>query len=286
MDYPLHPDKWREVSVTGPESFLGSALKMGWDPGPAPIATVFTYDPTLTAHVRAQSDRFRAAPNLAGNGSSFAVGPSAAPIWLSCTGVGPSACTMELENLEFLGCRRFVSIGIAGALDPALHIGDLVLLTKALRDDGLSQHYLEPARYATPSESLTARLRGALRASGQEFVEGSTWTTPTPNRATATEVATYRGEGVRTVEMEAAALFAVGEARAVEVASAVVVSDEVTPNGMRSDYMSALPRLLQLLETVLEMLSAGDEIETDQTNSSRTIGALSPERGPSFRMRR
>jgi uridine phosphorylase len=257
MDYPLHPDKWRDPSVSGPASFLGSALKMGWDPGPVPIATVFTYDPTLTAHVRAQGDRFRAAPNLAGNGSSFAIGPPEAPVWLSCTGVGPAACSMEMENLEFLGCRRFVSIGIAGSLDPTLQIGDLVLLTSAVRDDGLSQHYLEPARYATPSAALTARLRDALTAAGETFVEGSTWTTPTPNRATAPEIETFRAEGVRTVEMEAAALFAVGEAVGVEVASAVVVSDEVTPDGMRSDYMNALPRLLQLLETVLEMLQAG-----------------------------
>lgn len=254
MSYPLHPEKWREPSVAGPESFLGSALKMGWDPGPIPVATVFTYDPSLTAHVRSQSDRFRPAPNLAGNGTSFAVGPVDAPIWLSCTGVGPSACTMELENLEFLGCRRFISIGIAGCLDASLRVGDLVLLTSALRDDGLSQHYLAPARYATPSAALTDRLRDALVAAGEDFVEGSTWTTPTPNRATAREVADFRAEGVRTVEMEAAALFAVAEARAVEVASAVVVSDEVTPDGMHSDYLKALPRLLALLETVLAML--------------------------------
>jgi uridine phosphorylase len=258
MEYPLQPEKWREPSVAGPESFLGSALKMGWDPGPIPVATVFTYDPTLTAHVRAQTDRFRPAPNLAGNGSSFALGDAAAPIWLSCTGVGPSACSMELENLEYLGCRRFFSIGIAGSIDTSLHVGDLVLLTSALRDDGLSQHYLAPARYSTPSSALTERLRAALGAAGEEFVEGSTWTTPTPNRATASEVAAYRAEGVRTVEMEAAALFAVGEARSVEVASAVVVSDEVTPDGMHSDYMNALPRLLRLLEIVLETSAQND----------------------------
>lgn len=70
-------------------------------------------------------------------------------------------------------------------------------------------------------------------------------------------MATFRAEGVRTVEMEAAALFAVAEARRVEVASAVVVSDEVTPDGMHSDYMRALPRLLRLLEIVFELLGAG-----------------------------
>ena len=255
MQYPLSPEKWRDPSVSGPESFLGSALQLGWDPGPAPVATVFTYDPMLTAHLRTQPHRFADAPNLAGNGASFSTGPVDAPIWVSCTGVGPSACTMELENLRFLGCTQFLSIGIAGALDPSLKIGDLVLLTSALRDDGLSQHYLEPDRFAKPSVPLTARLRARLLAEGVPFVEGATWTTPTPNRSTAAEIATYRAEGIRTVEMEAAALFAVGEALDVQVASAVVVSDEVTPNGVRLDYMKALPRLLQLLETVLATLA-------------------------------
>jgi uridine phosphorylase len=255
MSYPLHPDKWRDPSVSGPESFLGPALQSGWDPGPVPVATVFTYDPMLTAHVRAQPHRFTDAINLAGNGASFATGPATAPVWVSCTGVGPSPCTMELENLRFLGCSRFVSIGIAGALDPALRVGDLVLLTSALRDDGLSQHYLEAGRFATPSAALTAQLGSALTAAGETFVEGATWTTPTPNRSTAAEVAAYRADGIRTGEMEAAALFAVGEALDVEVASAVVVSDEVTPDGVRLDYMQALPRLIRLLETVLEMLA-------------------------------
>ncbi|MDQ1385884.1 MAG: uridine phosphorylase [Actinomycetota bacterium] len=259
MQYPLTPGKWREASVTGPESFIGAALKAGWDPGPVPVATVFTYDPTLTAHLRSQPDRFSDAPNLAGNGASFATGPTRAPIWVSCTGVGPAACTMELENLRFLGCRRFVSIGIAGSLDPALRVGDLVLLTSALRDDGLSQHYLEPARYSSPSASLTDRLRSALNAAGETFVEGSTWTSPTPNRSTAREIADYRAEGILTVEMEAAALFAVGEALDVEVASAVVVSDEVAPDGMHSDYMRSIPRLFALLETVLRMLAAAPQ---------------------------
>ena len=53
--------------------------------------------------------------------------------------------------------------------------------------------------------------------------------------------------------MEAAALFAVGQALDVEVASAVVISDSVTPDESVSGYMDALPRLLRLLDIVLAM---------------------------------
>jgi uridine phosphorylase len=257
MTYPLTADKWKDASASGPQHFMGPAIAAGWDP-PRPRACIFTYDPTLTAHVRRQTDRFREATNLGGNGAAFVTGPGDALTMISCAGVGPAHCTMELENLHYLGCNTFVSIGIAGALDPTLRIGDLVLLTSALRDDGLSHHYLEPARYATPSESLTNDLRDALRESGTSFVEGATWTTPTPNRHTSREIAEYTAEGVKTVEMEAAALFAVGEALKVDVASAVVVSDEVRPDGVRMDYMQAIPNLLALLDLVTRQGRARD----------------------------
>jgi uridine phosphorylase len=251
MTYPLTPDKWQDASASGPQHFMGPALAAGWDP-PRPRAVIFTYDPTLTTHVRRQSDRFTEAANVGGNGAAFMTGN----VMISCAGVGPAHCTMELENLHYLGCDRFFSIGIAGALDPALRIGDVVLLTGALRDDGLSHHYLEPARYAHPSLSLTEELRGALAGAGTSFVEGATWTTPTPNRHTSREIETYTAEGVKTVEMEAAALFAVGQALPVDVASAVVVSDEVRPDGVHMDYMRALPVLLELLETTLTLAAS------------------------------
>jgi nucleoside phosphorylase len=256
MPYPQTPDKWRDQSLSGPDDFIGWAVRSGFDPGPAPTAVVFTYDPMLTAHLRSQPERFSDAPNLAGNGTSFATGPDHARVWVSCTGVGPSPCTMELENLHYLGCRQFLSIGIAGGINPSLSAGDLVLLTSALRDDGLSQHYLPDARYATPSESLTKRLRDALTGHGETLVEGATWTQPTPNRTTAREFETYRDEGILTCEMEAAALFAIGEALDVDVASAVVVSDLVGPEKTEVQYLTALPVLLRLLDHVLEMLVA------------------------------
>jgi hypothetical protein len=45
----------------------------------------------------------------------------------------------------------------------------------------------------------------------------------------------------------------VGQALPVDVASAVVVSDEVRPDGVHMDYMRALPVLLELLETTLTL---------------------------------
>ena len=60
------------------------------------------------------------------------------------------------------------------------------------------------------------------------FTSGTSWSIDTPYRETVSEARRYRHQGVLTVEMEAAALFAVGKHRKAEVASLFSVSDSLT----------------------------------------------------------
>ncbi|TMC47210.1 MAG: purine phosphorylase [Chloroflexi bacterium] len=140
-------------------------------------------------------------------------------------GIGSPVAAMALEDLIALGTRQYLNIGVAGGIQPALRIGDVTLCTGAVRDEGVSHHYLPPARYVEPSPALTARLRTALTRRSAPLVEGPTWTIDAPFRETVEELRQYRAEGVLTVEMEAAALFAVAQVRKVEIASAFVISD-------------------------------------------------------------
>jgi uridine phosphorylase len=142
-------------------------------------------------------------------------------------GIGAPVAALVLEELATLGVQRFINVGIAGALPSELKFGDLVLCTAALRDEGLSHHYLPPERYANPSALLTARLRGVLVERGAKFHEGPAWTVDAIFRETLDEAVAYRDEGVLCVEMEASALFVVGIVRNVEVASLVTISDHL-----------------------------------------------------------
>lgn len=54
---------------------------------------------------------------------------------------------------------------------------------------------------------------------------GTSWTIDAPYRETRAEIQRYKKEGVQTVEMEAAAMFAVGKLRKVRMAAAFSVSD-------------------------------------------------------------
>ena len=127
---------------------------------------------------------------------------------------------MVLEILIELGVKRFINVGIAGGLQKSSHIGDVIVCTSAIRDEGVSYHYLEdPSVPALPSENLTTAFMRTLARDGIPYTQGATWTTDAFFRETVGEIQHYQEEGVVTVEMEAAALFAISTLRGVEMAS-------------------------------------------------------------------
>jgi len=142
-------------------------------------------------------------------------------------GYGAPGAAIVLEELATLGVRRFLNIGLAGALPNDVDFGDVVLCTAAIRDEGVSHHYAPAARYANPSAALTDEVRQVLLRKGDHFTEGMTWTLDAIYRETLEEALAYREEGVVTVEMEAAALFTIAEVRGVEIASLFTVSDHL-----------------------------------------------------------
>ncbi|WP_412542999.1 nucleoside phosphorylase [Longispora sp. K20-0274] len=141
-------------------------------------------------------------------------------------GFGAPVAALVAEYLIALSAARIITVGTAGGLLRDLRAGDIVLCEGAIRDEGVSHHYLAPAPLAFPSEALTARMASAVRRLG-EARTGLSWTIDTPHRESADEIAHYASMGALAVEMEAAALFAVGCYRKVQTASSLVISDSV-----------------------------------------------------------
>lgn len=137
------------------------------------------------------------------------------------TGIGAPNAVTVLEELICLGGKEFLNIGSAGGL----HDFGVFLCDKAIRDEGTSYHYLPHGKHSYPDKYLTEKLAKSIRKHGLEFQKGCTWTIDAPYRETIKEINHYRNEGVKTVDMEASALFAVATVRNVKIASAFVVSD-------------------------------------------------------------
>jgi len=89
---------------------------------------------------------------------------------------------------------------------PGQEPGDVALLASDVRGKDAACHYL-------PARSQTRRRRGT---------PGPAVATAAPRRTTAEVIGRHRAAGGRAAEMEAAALSALGQARSLPVASAVV----------------------------------------------------------------
>jgi len=133
--------------------------------------------------------------------------------------VGAPFAVLVAEQMFACGCRLLLSITSAGRIASALpEQAFLMLIDKALRDEGISYHYLPPdSRFAHAQPSLADRAARALAATGLPTLRGAVWTTDAPFRETIQAIRAAAEEHVLAVEMEAAALYAFAEARQVPV---------------------------------------------------------------------
>jgi len=150
------------------------------------------------------------------------------PVLLVQPGVGAPLAAAFLEELIALGCSRFIACGGAGVLDGSIALGHLVVPTHAVRDEGTSYHYLPPSREVEVDPRGLAAIEEALREKGHPFLRAKTWTTDAIYRETVGKVARRREEGCLTVEMEAAALFAVARFRDVPLGQILYGGDDVS----------------------------------------------------------
>jgi len=170
-------------------------------------------------------------------------------------GIGAPTTAMLVDELIADGVEALLSVGFAGCLDDSIEMGEFIVCDKAIRDEGVSHHYVESEKYARASESLTAHTEEALRERGEPFRVGPSWTTDAIYQETAAEVEEYTEEGVLTVEMEAAAVFAVADHRGVDAASMFVVSDYLGLSDWEPKFHLTAEDMRRLGDTAKEILA-------------------------------
>ena len=260
MPYPNFPKKHCEEAFITPEAAVAHFVK---DPPPLPYpdAVILCYQSSLLTHILEQHETTGVEQR----------GTNRHLHWLQETenrvavaggfGVGAPAVVLVLEALIVQGVRRFLSIGTAGSLQKHIAIGDIVVCDRAIRDEGTSHHYLPPEKYARASPAMTSRLVGALQAAETTHSVGTSWTTDAPYRETVAEVQHYQSEGVLTVEMEAAALFAVAAYRGVEMGSLLTISDSLADLEWDPQFRSDTTRIG--LETLYRVALKALQPETE-----------------------
>ena len=134
----------------------------------------------------------------------------------------------SLDAIIALGVRKVVTCGTCGVLDSEMPKGMIVVPTCAVRDEGTSYHYLPPGREVECTQSVVPVIEDVLRSHDCHYVLGKTWTTDGFYRETPTRVKRRRDEGCLTVEMEAAAMFAVAKFRGIRMGMLLHCRDDVS----------------------------------------------------------
>ena len=91
------------------------------------------------------------------------------------TGLGAPSAAVVLEELAKLGAHTFIRVGNSGGLSPALELGDLVVTTGAVRDDGTSRSYVIPEYPAGADHAIVGALVDAAGSLGVRVHTGVTW---------------------------------------------------------------------------------------------------------------
>lgn len=133
-----------------------------------------------------------------------------------------------LEELRAKGCQQFIVCGGAGCLLEGTTVGELILPTAAVRDEGTSYHYLPPAQEVQCHAEALQTVKTVLRRMNIPFREGKTWTTDAIYRETKDKIQRRLAQGCITVEMEAAAFFAVSEVYQLPLAQLLYAGDDLS----------------------------------------------------------
>lgn len=142
------------------------------------------------------------------------------PILAMSTGMGGPSVAIAVEELHNLGVTHLIRVGSSGALREGIGLGDLVLVTGAVRDDGASRTYvpkqfpaladpdLLQACARSAAERGFAAHMGICRSHDSFYIDNEE------------EISAYWSKrGVLGSDMETATLFTVAALRGVKAAS-------------------------------------------------------------------
>lgn len=146
------------------------------------------------------------------------------PMFWAGPAVGAPMAVICLEKLIALGASRIIVCGWCGSLQPDLGVGELVLPTWGLSEEGTSGHYPVSGR-SESSPRLREGLQDFFAETGKELREGVVWTTDALYRETREKVVRHGQDGILAVDMECSALLQVAAFRRVELAAVLMVSD-------------------------------------------------------------
>jgi AMP nucleosidase len=150
--------------------------------------------------------------------------------------IGSPTAALIIEVLSTIDPKAVLLLGMCGGLHRTLKVGDFVLPTAAIRDEGVSRHFLPPQVPALPTFKIQKFISDVVVEKGYDYRTGVVHTTD------------YRfwefndlfkaqlyEERALAIDMETATLFIAGFASKVPIGALLLVSDlPLQRNGIKT----------------------------------------------------
>lgn len=160
------------------------------------------------------------------------------PVLAVSTGIGGASAGIAVEELRQIGVEAMIRIGSCGSLQPQVKLGDLIIVSGAVRDDGASKTYIEEIFPAVPDAELMIHCIEAAKENGLHYHVGIARSHDSFYTDNEEAIDGYWSKrGVLGCDMETAALFTIGHLRGVKTASLlnnVVAYEEDTSESIAS----------------------------------------------------
>ncbi|HET7050801.1 MAG TPA: hypothetical protein VFI54_21225 [Solirubrobacteraceae bacterium] len=149
------------------------------------------------------------------------------PLTIQSTGMGGPSAAIVISELADLGATTMLRTGTCGALQSDLELGQLIVATEAIGDDGTSRALGVNDRVPASPALLEALVAATGAPQGPVVSTDLFYDDPREPEAG------WIAAGALAVEMESSTLFALGARRGFEAGTVLVVSDLLTGERVR-----------------------------------------------------
>lgn len=138
---------------------------------------------------------------------------------VTSTGIGSPSAAIAVEELARVGVETVIRVGSCGAVQPDLSLGDLVITTGAVRQEGTSDEYVREDYPAVADRQVVSALVTAAERTGHDYQTGITMSADSfypgqgrpgyegfEARESDEIVPELRAANVKNIEMEASAI--------------------------------------------------------------------------------
>ncbi len=185
-------------------------------------------------------------------------------ITVATTGMGAPSTAIVLEELIHLGGKVFIRVGSAGGIDPNLSVGDVVIATGSVRDDGTTPVYLRPSFPAVADFDILKTMIETGKEIKKDVAYGvviseDPFYIPYPKE----EMEKFAQSGVKAIEMESGCVFIVSQFRGVKAGAVFgldgnVYMNKIKPEGTENIYKQGEEAAIKIgLESLYKLSKEG-----------------------------